>query len=385
MENNIKMVNKKRNAIFACIGFATLTLSICAISLSDKLIYNNYKADNQYKLVLTSSTSLTNDGSGHEASVRTTNGNDILFGYSNISKTKDSFQTINSHGYIYNIDSISGIKNVVFDFESTEPLLLAYGWKNKETIEYFKTDIELNHSLTYGFDGYQPNFFKIYNTSSTSITINSLEINYTCIESKNPSLKYENVVNETFNGPVGEQAFNNKVEGQGFVIQDDGTASTITNVGSEGAAPQWTFNSNGYDHNVPSFEINATFKAVSNGVSETQSTQTAVLRFSYDWGFDVQFNISHNNGWNGIKVYKIGGQELASSDTLSFSEDRYYIFTVRLINNGSQSQLQILVDGNIVIDVSNFENLSPFACQQIGSSQGSYIKWDNFKLDRIIK
>lgn len=178
-------------------------------------------------------------------------------------------------------------------------------------------------------------------------------------------------------------------EGMGIVVKDGGYATTIKDAEkTEGAAPQWTFASEGFDKDVASFQIETRTKAVSEGVDPATATQVSVVRVAYDWAMDVQLNFKNNDeGWSGVKVYNANGTELATTDALDLKLDQYYDITIRaiLLEDEASMHFTVAIDGTTVIDIAQTTwKVDRNAKHCIGAAQGSHINWDYFKLTRVI-
>ncbi len=228
-------------------------------------------------------------------------------------------------------------------------------------------------------------------TTSTSTSSETSETSSSVPTSTTPTEELVEIYNYDFDASdlVDMPALPSIDEGMGIVVKEGGYATTIKDAEkTEGAAPSWTFASEGYDKDVASFEIKTKTKAVSADVDPALATQVSVVRVAYDWAMDVQVNFKNSEeGWSGIKVYNTNGTELASTEELTLNLDTYYEITIRaiLLEDESSMHFSVAVDGTNVIDIEKTVwKIDRNAKHCLGASEGSHINWDYFKLSRVV-
>lgn len=205
------------------------------------------------------------------------------------------------------------------------------------------------------------------------------------------SMVKENVINRQMNGAdlQGQQAFNTgDNEGKGIVVNGAGQATTVDDDGNEGVTSGWSFNYSGYDNDIPAMEIETKVQAVSAGV--TQDTQVAALRIFYDRNIDMHVSFGHQGkGWSGIVAYGSGSLSgtLFSVQSDLLTEDAYHVVIIKIVPNIDMktSRVVILIDNTTVMDEKTLEfTLSKSSKFGVGASAGSYIKYDYYKVNRLI-
>lgn len=194
---------------------------------------------------------------------------------------------------------------------------------------------------------------------------------------------------------AGDPAINAPEEGEGFIITDQGVASTINGAKEPAPAPAWTFTYTGYDKNMPEFEIEA---KVRFGAS-TNDTSVFAIRTCYDGCYDVQFSAKNNaNGWQGVQIYQAGGGLIAQHDdttkgglitdgSLSIVPNTDYIFKFRSVaDTNGNALVTVSVNDVKVIEIAGLSRstLNANAKHGMGASVGSFITVDYFKGSTVV-
>lgn len=192
----------------------------------------------------------------------------------------------------------------------------------------------------------------------------------------------------------GELALPNLLEGNGYVVNDDGYAETIyfsDNTITFGNADSWTFVSNGYDKNIHNFVIEAKVMAISNSVSNEAPRFS--IRIDYDWMLDVHFNFN-NNSWTGIAVHNVTGGSrysdiaedggLALDGSLTLALNTEYVFKIIIVDSdvAGEDTLSVYVD-DIKVMETNIPEIDINSQHIMGASAGSHIVVDYFKCNLI--
>lgn len=192
----------------------------------------------------------------------------------------------------------------------------------------------------------------------------------------------------------GELALPNLLEGNGYVVNDDGYAETIyfsDNTITFGNADSWTFVSNGYDKNIHNFVIEAKVMAISNSVSSEAPRFS--IRIDYDWMLDVHFNFN-NNSWTGIAVHNVTGGSrysdiaedggLALDGSLTLALNTEYVFKIIIVDSdvAGEDTLSVYVD-DIKVMETNIPEIDINSQHIMGASAGSHIVVDYFKCNLI--
>ena len=136
-----------------------------------------------YVLSFSSSSNKFHSSEGKE-NVRTTNGNNITFSYSELSSSSN-WQKINSNGYIKNDDPINGLKSICINYisENDNKLLISYGWGENMDVQN-----ALSSSQLYSFNNQYPSYFRIDNLSGTTIDITNIQVTYSCSYVEKPNI-----------------------------------------------------------------------------------------------------------------------------------------------------------------------------------------------------
>lgn len=126
------------------------------------------------------------------ATVKTDLGNDIGFAYYQLMGTKSTWHVLANGGYFYNTDPIHGIQSIALSFNTD----------GASYSVFYSGDMSFNQSKsftskkggteTFDFDGCQPNYFKILNTSGKNLNIPSIRVSLSCLNN-NPTV---NLINE---------------------------------------------------------------------------------------------------------------------------------------------------------------------------------------------
>ncbi|HOJ44655.1 MAG TPA: hypothetical protein PK340_01270 [Bacilli bacterium] len=214
--------------------------------------------------------------------------------------------------------------------------------------------------------------------------------------SEEPGETLEQVFNYGFDPEfAGDPAIAAPEEGEGFIITDQGYASTINGALEPAPAPNWTFVYTGYDKNMPEFELEA---KVRYGAS-TNNTAVYGMRVCYDGCYDVQFSAKNNNdGWQGVQIYQAGGPLIAQHDntekgglitdgSLAIVPDTDYVFKFRsVIGVDELALVTVSVNDVKVIEIGGLSTstLNANAKHGMGASAGSWIMVDYYKGSRVI-
>ena len=131
----------------------------------------------------------------HENSsvVKTSQGADVTFTYSNTVSFEDGWQTILPNGYIYNPltntadhNKISGITSISFTSDDDCSLDLYYGYSINNTEIIYSNVETLTANTIFSFGDNHPSYFYLENNSGANIDINSLNIDYNCASQEHP-------------------------------------------------------------------------------------------------------------------------------------------------------------------------------------------------------
>lgn len=205
------------------------------------------------------------------------------------------------------------------------------------------------------------------------------------------------VNNEVFHypfdvGDAGNLALPNLLEGNGYLINNEGYAETIYMDGANpvfGYADSWTFVSAGYDWGIEEYVIETAVTAI--GFQNPDSSPVFSIRIDYDWLLDIHFSFN-NNSWTGIAIYNLPGGPAYNTDPatgglvtdLKLALDQEYVFKVVVLDSIYEDMdlLRIYVDGRKVMEL-DVPEINANAQFIFGASQGSHIKTDYFKANEI--
>lgn len=181
-------MNKKTNKLFiatSLILFLTVGISLSANSfkVGNSKVFGQNPITNNYNLLFSNSSNKIPTGNG-QATVKTTNNNDVVFSYNGVS-TSSNWQSLIHGGFFSNQSPISGLKNVtvVYSSNNSKKLSISYGWD--ETMYYQE---ELTSNQTYYFNSQSPSYFRIDNLTGNQVDIVSMDINYSCSPTVKPDI-----------------------------------------------------------------------------------------------------------------------------------------------------------------------------------------------------
>lgn len=194
----------------------------------------------------------------------------------------------------------------------------------------------------------------------------------------------------------GELALPNLLEGNGYVVNDEGYAETIYVEDQDlifGHADSWTFVSNGYDKDIHNFVLEA--KVIALGQETGATSPIFSIRVDYDWMLDIHFSFN-NASWSGIAVHNVPGGSRYSNDAsqggldpngeLDLALNTAYIFKIIIVDSETDGMdtLRVYVDGTMYIE-TDIPDVDPNAQHIMGASVGSHIKVDYFKCNLVIE
>jgi hypothetical protein len=230
----------------------------------------------------------------------------------------------------------------------------------------------------------------------TTSEVTSVETSVSETTSEEPVETLIPVFNYGFDAEfAGDPAIAAPEEGEGFIITDQGYATTINGSLEPAPAPSWTFVYTGYDKNMPEFELEA---GVRFGAS-TNNTAVFGMRVCYDGCYDVQFSAKNNNdGWQGVQMFQAGGPLLAQHDntekgglitdgSLSIVPDTDYTLKFRsVIDDDELALVSVFVNDVKVIELGGLSTatLNANAKHGMGASAGSWVIVDYYKGSNIV-
>lgn len=125
------------------------------------------------------------------ATIKTDLGNDIGFAYYQLMGTKSTWHVLNNGGYFYNTDPIHGMQSITLSF-NTDGASYSVFYSGGTSFNQSKNFTSKKGGIeTFDFDGYQPNYFKILNTSGENLNIPSIRVSLSCLNN-NPTIKLVN-------------------------------------------------------------------------------------------------------------------------------------------------------------------------------------------------
>lgn len=126
-----------------------------------------------------------------DATVKTDLGNDIGFTYYQLMGTKNTWHVLGNGGYFYNTDPIHGMQSITLSF-NTDGASYSIFYSGDTSLNKSKSFMSKKGATeTFDFDGYQPNYFKILNTSGKNLNIPSIRVSLSCLNN-NPIIKLVN-------------------------------------------------------------------------------------------------------------------------------------------------------------------------------------------------
>ncbi len=232
-----------------------------------------------------------------DATVKTDLGNDIGFTYYQLMGTKSTWHVLANGGYFYNTDPIHGIQSITLSFNTNDASYSVF-YSGDMSFNQSKSFISKKGGIeTFDFDGYQPNYFKVLNTSDKNLNIPSIRVSLSCLNS-NPTV---NLINE--NVDMGT------IEGGG--VKKPGSIVTLTATPNKGYRfLGWYDNDNlissdsSYTFTIGnddlSYVAKFTYKSY-NLVVESESTVKGTVSESsgkYNYLDNVTINAAPNKGYS---------------------------------------------------------------------------------------
>ena len=109
-------------------------------------------------------------------------GNKKQFKFYQMKASSLSWQVLADNGYFYNVDPIYGIRNISLTFLTNNASYeISYSKDNSfDLVEKLTTSSDGSAQI-FTFDGFQPSYFKISNTSGSDLDISSLIIDFSCL------------------------------------------------------------------------------------------------------------------------------------------------------------------------------------------------------------
>ena len=170
-----KLKKRKLQLLALCTGFTGLTLGVLFFSGKGMGSYANglaTKSTTNYSLSLNSSNKVTADG---EKVQKTALGNDVTFTYSGVASSTTGHVTLNAGGSIVNRDHIRSITSFSAVFDAAESLTFKLSYDNAT----WGGETTMESGRTYNVDS---NPYHLYLKASKQVTIQSLQITYSCVE-----------------------------------------------------------------------------------------------------------------------------------------------------------------------------------------------------------
>ena len=177
-------------------GFFIITSSLLSISLVVALTNTTHKEldivkGNTYSISFDKDNNRLSDYTGSstrsgDSVCHTLINNDVHIGYTNIKYNADNWLTLTKGAEVYNTSSISGMSNISITVStSSSGLTLYYGNTVRSDAYSLSINATPNEAYNFDFNGYSPNYFLIKNTNTSSIdiTINMMDITFSCSDS----------------------------------------------------------------------------------------------------------------------------------------------------------------------------------------------------------
>lgn len=170
-----KLKKRKLQLLALCTGFTGLTLGVLFASGKGLGIYTNGLATrntSSYSLTLNAGNKVTADGDKVQ---KTALGNDVTFTYSGVASSTTGHVTLNAGGSIVNKDHIRSINSFTAVFDAAESLTFKLSYDNAT----WGGETTMESGRTYNVDS---NPYHLYLKASKQVTIQSLQITYSCVE-----------------------------------------------------------------------------------------------------------------------------------------------------------------------------------------------------------
>ena len=106
------------------------------------------------------------------------------FTYYQLKGVASTWQVLGDNGYFYNVEPIHGIKTITLTFNTTSAnyQILYSGDNSFDQVEKLTTPDTKSKEQVFNFNSFQPNYFKVLNTSGSNFNISSLVIDFSCLD-----------------------------------------------------------------------------------------------------------------------------------------------------------------------------------------------------------
>lgn len=222
-----KLKKRKLQLLALCSGFTALTLGV--LFASGKGVGSFVKGiasrtSQNYSITLDSGNKVTSDGDHVQ---KTALGNDVTFTYSGVQSSTSGHVTLNSGGSLVNKDHIRSIQSFTAVFDTANALKFKVSYDNAT----WGAETVMESGYTYNVDS---NPYHLYLSATSSVTIQSLQITYSCVENPDaagheviePGESYYRKVEETSTVPAGEYLIAYEADEETAYVFD-GSLSTL--------------------------------------------------------------------------------------------------------------------------------------------------------------
>lgn len=222
-----KLKKRKLQLLALCSGFTALTLGV--LFASGKGVGSFVKGiasrtSQNYSITLDSGNKVTSDGDHVQ---KTALGNDVTFTYSGVQSSTSGHVTLNSGGSLVNKDHIRSIQSFTAVFDTANTLKFKVSYDNAT----WGAETVMESGYTYNVDS---NPYHLYLSATSSVTIQSLQITYSCVENPDaagheviePGESYYRKVEETSTVPAGEYLIAYEADEETAYVFD-GSLSTL--------------------------------------------------------------------------------------------------------------------------------------------------------------
>ena len=170
-----KLKKRKLQLLALCSGFTALTLGVLFASgkgIGSFVKGVALKSASSYSITLDSGNKVTSAGDKVQ---KTALGNDVTFTYSGVQSSTSGHVTLNSGGSLVNKDHIRSIQSFTAVFDTASALKFKVSYDNAT----WGAETVMESGYTYNVDS---NPYHLYLSATSSVTIQSLQITYSCIE-----------------------------------------------------------------------------------------------------------------------------------------------------------------------------------------------------------
>lgn len=179
-------------------GFFIITSSLLSISLVTALTTKSYKdievvKGNTYSISFDKDHNRLSNYTGSsyitgDAVCKTLSNNDVHIAYQNVKYSGDNWYSLPRNSEIYNASKISGISNIsLITTSNSENLTLYYGFSARSDEYSLSLSLVAGETYSFDFNNISPNYFMISNDVSTEVTINMMEITFSCSDTYIPN------------------------------------------------------------------------------------------------------------------------------------------------------------------------------------------------------